>query len=149
MRVTRQEFHVSLFISASLFVGGMVSLYVRYHPEALPDIVVGRAVADTLRSAPEDSLEHPDDGAASPEKRSGAQSSGKSGTKTPPAQPINVNQASVETLQKLPGIGPSLAGRIAAYRQTRGPFKSTADLLKVKGIGPAKLAKITPFIVLR
>jgi len=60
---------------------------------------------------------------------------------------LNVNQATVRQLTLLPGIGPSLAGRIVEYRETSGPFRSPSDLVKVKGIGPKKLAKFEGMIV--
>lgn len=53
---------------------------------------------------------------------------------------IAVNQASAGDLEALPGIGPSLAKRIVEERMKSGPFRSPSDLLRVKGIGPKKLA---------
>lgn len=52
------------------------------------------------------------------------------------AQRININTASVEELQLLPGIGPSRAAAIIADRQANGPFRSIDDLERVRGIGP-------------
>lgn len=54
---------------------------------------------------------------------------------------ININTASESELDSLPGIGPAMAKRIVAERE-RAPFASVDDLLRVKGIGPAKLAKL-------
>ena len=51
---------------------------------------------------------------------------------------VNINRASVTELDALPGVGPSTAQAIVAYRTTNGPFSSPEDLLNVKGIGPAK-----------
>ena len=53
---------------------------------------------------------------------------------------VNINTASASELQKLPGIGPSKAAAIIADRDTRGAFKSCADLDRVQGIGPATVA---------
>lgn len=59
---------------------------------------------------------------------------------------IDVNTADVDTLVELPGIGPALAGRIVAYREANGPFRSLADLDKVSGIGPSILAQIEALV---
>lgn len=60
-------------------------------------------------------------------------------TGAPPAVPasavrVNVNVAPASELERLPGVGPSLAARIVAYREANGDFRSAADLAKVKGI---------------
>jgi len=55
---------------------------------------------------------------------------------------ININTASVEELDKLPGIGPSLANAIIDYRTKNGPFKQIEDINDVKGIGDALFEKI-------
>jgi competence protein ComEA len=54
---------------------------------------------------------------------------------------LDPNRANLEQLQTLPGIGPALAERIAEER-SQAPFREAEDLLRVKGIGPAKLDKI-------
>lgn len=59
---------------------------------------------------------------------------------------VNVNTASERELESLPGIGPALASRIVEHRQKHGPFRGPEDLLKVKGIGPAKLKQISPLV---
>lgn len=61
---------------------------------------------------------------------------------------VNVNTAGVEELQSLPGIGPVLANRILAHRESHGPFRSEESLLDVKGIGPKQMEKIRPWISL-
>ena len=55
---------------------------------------------------------------------------------------INVNTASAEELEALTGIGAALAQEIVSYRDEHGAFLQAEDLLKVKGIGEAKLADI-------
>ncbi len=71
---------------------------------------------------------------------------------TPPAiqasYPLNLNTATAEELETLPGIGPELAGRIVAYRNTFGPFAQIEDILAVDGIGPKTLDKIKDLITL-
>lgn len=55
---------------------------------------------------------------------------------------VNVNTASAEELQQLPGIGPVLAGRIANHREENGRFAAVEDLQSVPGIGPALMAQL-------
>ncbi len=57
---------------------------------------------------------------------------------------ININLASVFELEQLPGVGPATAKAIVAYRDKNGAFLKVEDLLKVRGIGPAKLSEILP-----
>jgi comEA protein len=55
---------------------------------------------------------------------------------------IEINQAAANELEALPGFGPVLAQRIIDERNRVGKFSTQEDLLKVKGIGEKKLAKI-------
>ena len=57
---------------------------------------------------------------------------------------ININLASATELEQLPGVGPATAKAIVAYREKYGAFNTLEDLLKVRGIGPAKLSEILP-----
>jgi len=59
-----------------------------------------------------------------------------------PGAVVNLNTATLAELDRLPGIGPSLAREILAYREAHGAFASVDDLLLVPGIGPAKLAAL-------
>ncbi|WP_174879223.1 helix-hairpin-helix domain-containing protein [Metabacillus niabensis] len=62
---------------------------------------------------------------------------------------ININLATLEELQTLPGIGPSKASSIIAYREENGPFSKIEDLLEVSGIGEKSLDKIKEEIVVK
>ena len=59
---------------------------------------------------------------------------------------IDPNTAGEEDLDRLPGVGPVVAGRIVQTRRDRGPFAEPGDLLSVPGLGPATLARITPYL---
>ncbi len=59
---------------------------------------------------------------------------------------INLNTASQEELESLPGIGPALAENIITYRQEHGPFVVIDEIQNVSGIGPAKFEKIRDLI---
>lgn len=60
--------------------------------------------------------------------------------------PVDVDRATVELLDRLPGIGPTLATRIVADREANGPFGSLDGLERVKGIGPALLKRLQPHV---
>ena len=60
--------------------------------------------------------------------------------------PLNINTATIPELDELPGIGPVLAQRIVDYRTTYGGYKAVEELLKVNGIGDAKLMEILDLI---
>lgn len=60
-------------------------------------------------------------------------------TSAPPAGPVDINRATADELDELPGIGPSTAAAIVAHRDQHGPFASVDDLADVRGIGPAKV----------
>lgn len=69
-------------------------------------------------------------------------------TATPNHLPlVHINSATVDELDALPGIGPSLAQAIIDYRTEHGPFASLEDLDEVPGIGPATLEELRPLIV--
>ncbi|SEN07464.1 helix-hairpin-helix domain-containing protein [Paenibacillus sp. OV219] len=72
-------------------------------------------------------------------------------TKPPPVMDgkVDINHATVEQLDTLPGIGASKAKAIVADREQNGVYHSADDLLRVKGIGPKLLAKLKAFIVLQ
>jgi comEA protein len=59
---------------------------------------------------------------------------------------VNINTASVELLDTLPGIGPVLAKRIVDYREANGNFAAKSDLMNVEGIGYDTMFKIIDLI---
>lgn len=62
---------------------------------------------------------------------------------------ININTASNQQLQELPGVGPTYAARIVGWREENGSFTSKDQLMEIKGIGEKRLADIKPLITLQ
>jgi competence protein ComEA len=61
-------------------------------------------------------------------------------------EPVYLNQASVEELRRLPGVGPKRAEAILVLRQRLGRFQRVEDLLRVKGVGRAAVKKWRPLV---
>jgi competence protein ComEA len=64
---------------------------------------------------------------------------GSDGSPAGATSPVDLNTATAEQLEELPGVGPATAQAIMDYRETNGPFRSVEELLDVRGIGDAKL----------
>jgi competence protein ComEA len=80
-----------------------------------------------------------------------AQSAASASSQAAPAAkaaqtPVNVNLATAEQLEELPGIGRATAARIVEYRQKNGPFKKIEDLMNVRGIGEKSFLNLKPLI---
>jgi competence protein ComEA len=70
-----------------------------------------------------------------------------SGAPAGPAGPVDLNAATAADLEALPGIGPTLAAAIVAFRDEHGPFASVDGLLDVPGIGPTRVEQLRPLVV--
>jgi competence protein ComEA len=64
-----------------------------------------------------------------------------------PSAPLDLNSATLEQLESLPGIGPVTAQKILDYRQAHGAFHSVAELEGVPGIGPAHMAQLKGLVI--
>jgi competence protein ComEA len=64
-----------------------------------------------------------------------------------PSAPLDLNSATLEQLEALPGIGPVTAQKILDYRQQHGAFHSVAELQGVPGIGPAHMAQLKGLVI--
>jgi competence protein ComEA len=65
-----------------------------------------------------------------------------------PGERLDPNRADATELERLPRVGPGLAARIVAHRESRGPFRTLADLDSVPGVGPGLLASVAPHLTL-
>jgi comEA protein len=66
--------------------------------------------------------------------------------KPTPAKTVDLNTATVEQLQQLPGIGPVRAKAIVEFREKSGPFERVEDLLAIRGISKARFEKLRPYV---
>jgi competence protein ComEA len=69
-----------------------------------------------------------------------------SAKKKPPLKPVNINTATSDELQQVPGIGPATAQKILQMRKSYGPFKSVDDLLAIRGLGQKRLDKMRKYL---
>lgn len=80
--------------------------------------------------------------AANASSSQGSGDASSSGASATPSGLVNINTASAEELDALPGVGPSTAAAIVEEREANGPFSSADDLMRVSGIGEKKFAKL-------
>jgi competence protein ComEA len=81
--------------------------------------------------------------------RRAAHADGPPAHTTRPAEgtpPVNINDASREELERLPGIGPALAARIIEHRERYGRFRRAEHLLLVRGISERRLRQLRPYV---
>lgn len=126
LSITRHE-GLAVLVLTTLFLTGLTVHHVQEQqvPPVALDSLVAQPIADS----------------------STAPVAPASQTPTPSADhPIDLNTASRETLQALPGIGPALADRIDTYRTTQRPFQRVEELQRVRGIGSKTLATLRPMV---
>lgn len=86
-------------------------------------------------------------GQATPARAASGPTRTQRGPRAALAAPLRINQCSSDSLQLLPGVGPVLAARIDEARRGGTIFRVPADLLAIKGIGPAAMARLTPLVI--
>ncbi len=78
-----------------------------------------------------------------------AQASETTATESTSSPRININTASADELEKLPGIGKALAGRIIEHREKFGPFRRPAHLIIVRGISDKRFRALQDLITVQ
>ena len=61
---------------------------------------------------------------------------------------VNINTASQDQFEALPGVGAKTAQRILEHRQKNGPFKKVEELMNIKGIGEKSFLKLKPYLTI-
>ncbi len=137
---TPQEKRGMLFLLVTLVVGAAVLSYQKYNPAFAPELLqrnfsepksistAGSAHTTFSDSVPKVSMVSRDI--------------------LPPYGQLNLNTATQEELERLPGIGPALAKRIIDYRYEKGGFDSLEEIIEVKGIGKKTFAEIKDYLIL-
>lgn len=125
--LTKKERTVAVFLVVSLLIGNSILFIKRGRENFAKDLV-------TADRVPLDELI---------EKSDSLLKAGRQYLK------VNINTATSTELQLLPGIGRATARRIIEYREKFGPFKTSEDLIKVKGIGKAKYEAIRDCVMVR
>lgn len=128
LSITRQEGLAVLTLSV-LFVIGLTVRHVQ--EQQVPPLA-----ADTLTAQPRTLSAGPAEETASE----------PSPTRPTEEDPLSLNAASAEALQRLDGIGPALSERIIEYRSTQRPFQRVQELKRVRGIGTKTLADLRPVV---
>ena len=123
-------------LAAPLADGERIWIAIRGQAGA-PDVVAGTGGATSAGSS--GSPTSPTGGGAA---------AGPAGSTSAPAGPVDLNTATQEQLEALPGVGPTTAASILAYRQQSGGFRSVEDLLEVRGIGDAKFEQLRPLVTI-
>ena len=124
-----REIKAIFFILVALSIGGAITLYENYHSDFALELLGNR---DKALSIPVDSIKET--------KNSTKILSQKLKEK------ININTASAQELELIPGIGPVLSQRILKYRKDIGRFQSIEELKKISGIGEKRFEQIKDYV---
>ncbi len=126
-------------ILSVITVGTIASAQSRARPAVSPGAPTNSAVVAPTSLAAVASLN---------DRASAAPRSTQSTIATPSEGVVNINTASEEELQRLPGIGPSRATAIVALRTRVQRFRGTDDLIRIRGIGRVSFRRLRPYLTL-
>jgi comEA protein len=120
---TPQETKALIFLLAALIVGSGITLYKRNHPRFAPELMLQKTEFTAAQATRDVSSQAGNEGFL-----------------------IDINRATAEELELLPGLGPALSRRIVDYRKINGPFGRIEDIILVQGIGPMTFQRIRDYI---
>lgn len=132
----RNEQIILLMLCGVLIVGIVIRYLDSKDPDRIPDFEVRKNAVEV--PSREEAVVHQNLPAKADEKEKVEVSSAR--------ELIDINSATAKEFERLPRIGPQLAGRIVAYREKHGAFKRIDDITKVKGIGPKTLEHLRPYL---
>ncbi len=139
-----------VFVLLSLVAGASLREWRRAHEPRLRDLIAQLSVAEETEadSAGAAGPAAPDSGDARDPARSRRRAAAGVASRAAPLRPasIDMERATPAEWERLPGIGPALAGRIVSDRAANGPFGGPEGLLRVRGIGPRILERIRPYL---
>lgn len=143
------------FVLVSLLAGSAFREWRRSNEVRFADLVreldqgeTARADADPARTSGGPKGAGPSTSPLEPGRGEATRSSRSRRASEPALRPhgIDLNRSTAAELERLPGIGPSLAAKIVAERERNGPYGGAEALLRVPGIGPRKLELIRPYL---
>jgi competence ComEA-like helix-hairpin-helix protein len=137
--LTSQE-RTALIVISLLIAGGAAARQLAARGAVVSELQYSAQADDTLSPATGRSLRSTVEGQILEQQRRSAPLGEQ--------ERIDPNVADAVQLDRLPGVGPALADRIVAHRETNGRFRTLTDLSAVVGIGPAMLARIAPKLTL-
>ena len=138
----RNEQIILLMLCGVLIVGIVIRYLDSKDPDRIPDFEVRKNAVEVP----------PREEAEVHQYLSPAEADGKEDVSekkdSPTGELIDINSATAKEFERLPRIGPQIAGRIVAYREKNGAFKRIDDITKVKGIGPKTLERLRPHLTM-
>ncbi|MCY3683442.1 MAG: helix-hairpin-helix domain-containing protein [Gemmatimonadetes bacterium] len=142
----RNEQIILLMLCGVLIVGIVIRYLDSRDPDRIPDFEVRKNVVEApLREEAEVGQ------SLSPTEADGKADASKKNEKVevaPARELIDINSATAKEFERLPRIGPQIAGRIVIYREENGAFKRIDDITKVKGIGTKTLERLRPHLTM-